>query len=91
MFDVKKTNVKVIAKGGLTGETVNQLTNELSKFAMKIMLDYQDTTTIANSSLGVMSLGVPEGAEIGISVDGSDDDLNKVVAALVEGGFVEQV
>ncbi|WP_054659630.1 HPr family phosphocarrier protein [Secundilactobacillus kimchicus] len=88
---MKKTNVKVIAKGGLTGETVNQLTNELSKFAMKIMLDYQDTTTIANSSLGVMSLGVPEGAEIGISVDGSDDDLNKVVAALVEGGFVEQV
>lgn len=88
---MKTTTVKVIVSGGLTGETVNQLTNELSKFAIKIMLKYQDTTTIANSSLGVMSLGVPDGAEIQISVDGSDSDLDEVVTTLVDHGFVEKV
>ncbi|WP_056948048.1 HPr family phosphocarrier protein [Secundilactobacillus odoratitofui] len=85
---MESTTVKVIAAGGLTGDAVNQLTNELSKYKFKIMLKYQGTTTIANSSLGVMSLGVPEGATISISVDGTADQLNEVVTSLVDNGFV---
>ncbi|WP_252898880.1 hypothetical protein [Secundilactobacillus odoratitofui] len=38
---MESTTVKVIAAGGLTGDAVNQLTNELSKYKFKIMLKYQ--------------------------------------------------
>ena len=85
---MESTTVKVVSPNGFTGDTVNQLTNELSKFKTKIMLKYQGTTTIANSSLGVMSLGVPADATIQISVDGTAEDLQAVVAALVAGKFV---
>lgn len=85
---MESTTVKVVSPNGFTGDTVNQLTNELSKFKTKIMLKYQGTTTIANSSLGVMSLGVPADATVQISVDGTPDDLQTVVDALVAGKFV---
>lgn len=86
---MESTTIKVIASDGLTGEVVNQLTNELSKYKFKIMLKYQGTTTIANSSLGVMSLGVPEGATVELSVDGTAEELQEVVSTLVDKQFVE--
>ncbi|WP_155430581.1 HPr family phosphocarrier protein [Secundilactobacillus folii] len=88
---MESTSIKIISKGGLTGETVNQLTNELSKYTFKVMLKYQGTTTIANSSLGVMSLGVPEGAEIQLSVDGTADQLKEVVQTLIDNKFATTV
>ncbi|KZL42605.1 hypothetical protein TY91_03890 [Secundilactobacillus collinoides] len=89
MFNLKSTKVRVIANGGLTGDTVNQLTNELSTFTFKIMLKYNGTTTIANSSLGVMSLGVPADADIEISVEGDDVQLQEVISALTDKKFVK--
>lgn len=85
---MESTTVKVVSPNGFTGDTVNQLTNELTKFKAKIMLKYQGTTTDANSSLGVMSLGVPAGATIQISIDGNTEDLKAVVDALVAKNFV---
>ncbi|GAX01694.1 HPr family phosphocarrier protein [Secundilactobacillus silagei] len=78
------TTVKVISSEGLTGDIVNQLTNELAKYDFDITLAYNGTKTTANSSLGVMSLGVPDGAKIELSVDGTTDQLESVVSTLVD-------
>lgn len=91
MFELEITTIKVVASDGLTGEVVNQLTNELSKYQFKIMLKYQGTTTIATSSLGVMSLGVPNGANIELSVDGTTEQLEAVVQTLVDNHLVARI
>lgn len=91
MFELEITTIKVVASDGLTGEVVNQLTNELSKYQFKIMLKYQGTTTIATSSLGVMSLGVPNGANIELSVDGTTEQLEAVVSTLVDNHLVARI
>ncbi len=91
MLRLVSTTIKVVASDGLTGDVVNQLTNELSKYQFKIMLKYQGTTTIATSSLGVMSLGVPSGANIELSVDGTTDQLEKVVQTLIDNQLVAKI
>lgn len=91
MLRLVSTTLKVVAPDGLTGDAVNQLTNELSKYQFKIMLKYQGTTTVATSSLGVMSLGVPSGANFELSVDGTTDQLEKIVQTLVDSKMVERL
>ncbi|MFC6253524.1 HPr family phosphocarrier protein [Secundilactobacillus hailunensis] len=85
------TTVKVISSEGLTGDVVNQLTNELAKYDFDITLAYNGTKTTANSSLGVMSLGVPSGAKIDLSVDGTTEQLKSVVSSLVDQQLVTRI
>jgi len=85
------TTVKVIASEGLTGDKVNQLTNDLAKYDFDITLAYNGTKTTANSSLGVMSLGVPSGAKIELSVDGTTEQLESVVSTLVDQQLVARI
>jgi phosphocarrier protein HPr len=85
------TTVKVIASEGLTGDKVNQLTNELAKYDFTITLAYNGTKTNANSSLGVMSLGVPSGAEIEIGVEGTTEQLESAVQTLIDHQVVAKL
>lgn len=58
------------------------LVNTASKFNAEISLTYRDKKVNLKSIMGVMSLGIQQGAEITISAEG--DDAEAAIAALTE-------
>ncbi|MDP4162332.1 MAG: phosphocarrier protein HPr [Bacillota bacterium] len=65
---------KVIAETGIHARPATLLVQTASKFDSEIHLEYKDKKVNLKSIMGVMSLGVGQGADIKISADGSDAD-----------------
>jgi phosphocarrier protein HPr len=63
---------KVIAESGIHARPATMLVQAASKFDSDINLEYNGRTVNLKSIMGVMSLGIPQGAEIKIVVEGSD-------------------
>lgn len=55
---------------GLHARPAAILVKALSKFDSTITLDYKGKSVNLKSILGVMSLGIPKGAEVSIKVEG---------------------
>ena len=64
----------IIDETGLHARPATVLVNTASKFSSEISLIYRDKTVNLKSIMGVMSLGVQQGAEITISVQGEDGE-----------------
>lgn len=75
-------NFKIIDETGLHARPATVLVNTASKFGADISLTYGDKKVNLKSIMGVMSLGVQQGAEITITADG--DDAEAAIAALTE-------
>jgi len=73
---------KIIDETGLHARPATVLVNTASKFGADISLTYGDKKVNLKSIMGVMSLGVQQGAEITITADG--DDAEAAIAALTE-------
>ena len=73
---------KIIDETGLHARPATVLVNTASKFGSEITLTHGEKKVNLKSIMGVMSLGVQQGAEILISAEG--DDAEAAIAALTE-------
>jgi phosphocarrier protein HPr len=73
---------KVTAESGIHARPATMLVQAASKFDSDINLEYNGKTVNLKSIMGVMSLGIPQGAEIKIVAEGSD--AAEAIASLTE-------
>ncbi|AMW98669.1 phosphocarrier protein HPr [Rummeliibacillus stabekisii] len=86
----KKFNIT--ASEGLHARPCTVLVQAVTPFSSEVQLTYNDRTVNLKSIMGVMSLGIPSGAEILVSAEGSDAEeaLNKVKNVLSTEGIGEE-
>ncbi|MCM2533570.1 phosphocarrier protein HPr [Neobacillus pocheonensis] len=63
---------KVIAETGIHARPATLLVQTASKFDSEVNLEYKGKKVNLKSIMGVMSLGVGQGADISITAEGSD-------------------
>ncbi len=63
---------KITAETGIHARPATQLVNKAGQFSSDITLEYKGKTVNLKSIMGVMSLGVSQGAEVTIKAEGSD-------------------
>ncbi|WP_066367687.1 phosphocarrier protein HPr [Neobacillus fumarioli] len=82
---------KVIAETGIHARPATLLVQTASKFDSDINLEYKGKTVNLKSIMGVMSLGIGQGAEIKITAEGNDADdaLNSITEMLKKEGLAE--
>ncbi|WP_374723036.1 phosphocarrier protein HPr [Peribacillus tepidiphilus] len=87
---VEKT-FKVIAETGIHARPATLLVQTAGKFDSEINLEYKGKKVNLKSIMGVMSLGVGQGAEITISAEGSDEQeaMNTLEETLKKEGLAE--
>lgn len=73
---------KVISDTGIHARPATLLVQTASRFNSDINLEYKGKKVNLKSIMGVMSLGIGQGAEINISAEGSDAD--DAIASLSE-------
>ena len=69
---VEKT-FKILSGAGLHARPATILVNSAGKFQSDIQLEYNEKKVNLKSIMGVMSLGVKEGATVKIIVEGKDE------------------
>ena len=72
----------VVAETGIHARPATLLVQTASKFASDITLEYKGKSVNLKSIMGVMSLGVGQGADVTISAEGADAD--DAIAAITE-------
>jgi phosphocarrier protein len=82
---------KVISETGIHARPATLLVQTASRFNSDINLEYKGKKVNLKSIMGVMSLGIGQGAEITISTEGSDADdaLNSLTETLSKEGLAE--
>ncbi len=73
---------EIISDAGLHARPATALVHSVSAFESDVNLEYNGRTVNLKSIMGVMSLGVPKGAEIKITAVGSDE--SEAMQAAVE-------
>ncbi|WP_059103870.1 phosphocarrier protein HPr [Shouchella shacheensis] len=64
----------ITAETGIHARPATQLVNKAGQFSSDITLEYKGKSVNLKSIMGVMSLGVGQGAEVLIKAEGSDAD-----------------
>ena len=72
----------IVDQLGIHARPATLLVNTATKFASDVNLEYNGKAVNLKSIMGVMSLGVSQGAEVKISASGADEA--EAVAALTE-------
>lgn len=82
---------KIIADTGIHARPATLLVQTASRFDSEIHLEYKGKKVNLKSIMGVMSLGVGQGADITISAEGNDanDALNSLEETLKKEGLAE--
>jgi len=82
---------KVIAETGIHARPATLLVQTASRFDSEINLEYKGKTVNLKSIMGVMSLGVGNGAEFKITAEGNDADdaLNSLTETMTKEGLAE--
>ncbi len=65
-------NYTVVDETGIHARPATVLVSEASKFSSDIQLEYQGQKANLKSIMGVMAMGIRQGAEIRILTDGPD-------------------
>ncbi|MCD8501986.1 MAG: phosphocarrier protein HPr [Bacillaceae bacterium] len=86
---VEKT-FKITADTGIHARPATQLVNKAGQFESEVTLSYNGKSVNLKSIMGVMSLGVGQGAEVTIKAEGSDEGaaLN-ALEEVIKGGLGE--
>ena len=71
---MKEQTFKITADTGVHARPATLLVNRAGQFESEVEMSYNDKTVNLKSIMGVMSLGIPKGAEIKITADGSDEE-----------------
>ncbi|KRO16701.1 phosphocarrier protein HPr [Lacticaseibacillus saniviri] len=70
---MEKREFNVIAETGIHARPATLLVQTASKFNSDINLEYKGKSVNLKSIMGVMSLGVGQGADVTISAEGADE------------------
>ena len=79
---MEKKSFNVVADTGTRARPATLLVQTASKFASDINLEYKGKSVNLKSIMGVMSLGVGQGADVTISAEGADE--KEAIAAITE-------
>jgi len=82
---------RIVAETGIHARPATLLVQTASRFDSEIHLEYKGKKVNLKSIMGVMSLGVGQGADITISAEGNDanDALNSLEETLKKEGLAE--
>ncbi|MEH7076093.1 phosphocarrier protein HPr [Neobacillus drentensis] len=82
---------KIVAETGIHARPATLLVQTASRFDSEIHLEYKGKKVNLKSIMGVMSLGVGQGADITISAEGNDanEALNSLEETLKKEGLAE--
>ena len=79
---MEKRDFHVVAETGIHARPATLLVQAASKFNSDINLEYKGKSVNLKSIMGVMSLGVGQGADVTITADGTDS--TDAIAAIEE-------
>jgi phosphocarrier protein len=81
----------VVAETGIHARPATLLVQTASKFTSEINLEYKGKSVNLKSIMGVMSLGVGQGADVTISAEGADADeaMTAISETMVKEGLAE--
>ena len=79
---MEKKDFNVIAETGIHARPATLLVQTASKFNSDINLEYKGKSVNLKSIMGVMSLGVGQGSDVTISIEGADEA--EAMAAITE-------
>ncbi|MEG0286190.1 MULTISPECIES: phosphocarrier protein HPr [Vagococcus] len=79
---MEKKDFHVVADTGIHARPATLLVQTASKFSSDINLEYKGKSVNLKSIMGVMSLGVGQGADVTISAEGADEV--EAIAAIEE-------
>lgn len=69
-----KKEFTVTGETGLHARPATQLVQAASRFSSDVELEYENKTVNVKSIMGVMSLGIAQGASFTIIIDGHDEE-----------------
>ncbi|CEI81498.1 phosphocarrier protein HPr [Oceanobacillus oncorhynchi subsp. incaldanensis] len=83
---MKSQTFTITAETGVHARPATLLVNKAGQFDSEIEVSYKGKNVNLKSIMGVMSLGIPKGAEIEVSADGKDeaDALNGIADVIKE-------
>ncbi|MEY8351382.1 phosphocarrier protein HPr [Bacillus cereus] len=67
-----KKTFKIIEKLGIHARPAVHLVNKAGQYEAEMVLQYKEKSVNLKSIMGIMSLGVPSGAEVTIVAEGKD-------------------
>ena len=79
---MEKRDFHIIAETGIHARPATLLVQAASKFGSDINLEYNGKSVNLKSIMGVMSLGVGQGADVTITADG--DDAKEAIDAIAD-------
>ncbi len=79
---MEKREFHIIAETGIHARPATLLVQAASKFNSDINLEYNGKSVNLKSIMGVMSLGVGQGADVTITADG--DDAKETIEAIAD-------
>ncbi|WP_297817269.1 phosphocarrier protein HPr [uncultured Lactobacillus sp.] len=79
---MEKREFHIIAETGIHARPATLLVQTASKFNSDINLEYNGKSVNLKSIMGVMSLGVGQGADVAITADG--DDAKEAIDAIAD-------
>ncbi|WP_220740943.1 phosphocarrier protein HPr [Leuconostoc miyukkimchii] len=81
----------IIAETGIHARPATLLVQAASKFTSDVTLSYQGKDVNLKSIMGVMSLGVGQGADVTIKTDGEDEEaaIKAIAEAMETEGLAE--
>ena len=79
---MEKRDFHVVADTGIHARPATLLVQTASKFNSDVNLEYKGKSVNLKSIMGVMSLGVGQGADVTITAEGADAD--DAIAAITE-------
>ncbi|WP_124058017.1 phosphocarrier protein HPr [Vaginisenegalia massiliensis] len=79
---MEKKEFHVVAETGIHARPATLLVQTASKFSSDLNLEYKGKSVNLKSIMGVMSLGVGQGADVVISAEGADEQ--EAIAAVTE-------
>ncbi|MBP1969538.1 phosphocarrier protein [Virgibacillus natechei] len=71
---MKEQTFTITAETGVHARPATLLVNKAGQFESEVEVSYNDKKVNLKSIMGVMSLGIPKGAEIKITATGSDEE-----------------
>ena len=83
---MKEQTFTITDDTGIHARPATLLVNKAGQYESHVEMHYNGKTVNLKSIMGVMSLGVPKGAEIKVTVEGSDEDqaIEGIAAAIRE-------
>ena len=79
---MEKREFHIIAETGIHARPATLLVQAASKFGSDVNLEYNGKSVNLKSIMGVMSLGVGQGADVTITADG--DDAKEAIEAIAD-------